>query len=93
MPLIAHPRGLSCCVRLNDVAASQRLEVDGEMFDVTPHETAPNQFHITWVSGRNAGYGFTASSGDDPRPTQEWLVDSVRFFLAQIDPATGFMAD
>ena len=75
------------------MAETQRFEVDGETFDVAPHASLPGRYQFTWVSGENPGYGFTASTSDGRAMTQERIVSQIRFFLAQIDPETGYMAD
>ena len=44
-----------------------------------------------WVSGPNPGYGFTMSpTADLPSDAH---VENIRGFLAQIDAATGYIAD
>ena len=69
---------------------SLTLQVDGEVF--TLRADAPGRgTHYTWVSGRNPGYGFTVSpTGDMP---EEGHRENIRDFLAQIDPATGYIAE
>ncbi|MBS2937245.1 hypothetical protein KDN32_05780 [Nocardioides sp. J2M5] len=82
---------------------AHRLEVDGEVFEVRPSEHQQG-FDVDWVSGPNAGYGFscgvqvTASAADEvPRKAPDIedhdLVASIRSFLRQIDPQTGYIAD
>jgi hypothetical protein len=44
-----------------------------------------------WLIGPNEGYGF-GSSGTPNRPVQEHR-DSIRAFLAMIDPDTGYIGD
>jgi len=64
------------------------LEVDGERFRVV--ERSPRTVDLTWLTGPNPGYGFTIGGipMDDLR-----LEDQIRGFLAEIDPATGYLAD
>ena len=72
-----------------DRGAAQFLEVDGERFALFADGRGGT--HYDWLSGPNADYGFSASpavglSADEHR-------DNIRTFLAQIDPATGYIAD
>jgi hypothetical protein len=65
------------------------LEVDGEVFAV--REGAGGDTAYDWVSGPNDGYGF-GSSGSPTRPVAEHE-ETIRTFLAQIDPETGYIGD
>lgn len=84
---------------------AHRLEVDGEVFEVRPSEHQQG-FDVDWVSGPNAGYGSScgvqataaaasadAVSGEVPAIEDRDLVASIRSFLRQIDPQTGYLAD
>lgn len=82
---------------------ARRLEVDGEVFEVRP-STHQHGFDVDWVSGPNAGYGFScgvqvtaaaadAVSGEAHAVEDQDLVASIRSFLRQIDPQTGYIAD
>ncbi len=68
---------------------STTLEVDGEVFALSPNECRGTNY--TWLSGPNPGYGFGAS------PTLNHSVDehiaNIRDFLAAIDPTTGYIED
>jgi hypothetical protein len=70
-----------------DSARSFTLEVDGELFAVRPDEHGGSDY--TWLSGPNEGYGF----GESPTPNRslEEHRESIRIFLAQVDPATGYI--
>ena len=70
-----------------DAEPTFRLEVDGELFEVTYSPTRGTSY--TWLSGPNDGYGF-GSSGPRP-PTLDDHRAAIRGFLEQIDPATGFI--
>jgi hypothetical protein len=63
------------------------LEVDGELFAVRPDRRGGTRY--TWLTGPNAGYGY----GESPTPDRsaEEHRRSIRGFLAQIDPATGYL--
>jgi hypothetical protein len=66
------------------------VEVDGETFALRPDEFGGT--HYDWVSGPNPGYGFAASP-TPPGWSLEQHRESIRSFLAQIDPATGYIAE
>ncbi len=61
------------------------LDVDGELFAIRRAWDGGTAYD--WASGPNQGYGF-ASSGAPSRSAEEHR-ESIRTFLAQIDPATG----
>jgi hypothetical protein len=65
------------------------LEVDGERFAI--RRSGDGGTAYDWLSGRNEGYGF-ASSGPPNRPIETHL-ESIRVFLAMIDPDTGYIGD
>ena len=71
-----------------------RVEVDGEVFEVVAGEDGnPGAYHYTWTSGRDPGYGFTEARSDRRTPTVSEHEESIREFLAQINPETGYMED
>jgi hypothetical protein len=73
--------------------APHPIEVDGEIFEVVSASSDGTGFHYTWLTGRNRGYGFSSwAVGGVPNPAQRH-VTSIQGFLAQIDPATGFIFD
>jgi hypothetical protein len=65
------------------------IDVDGERFAI--RRTAEGGTAYDWVTGPNNGYGF-ASSGAADRPAQEHR-ESIRVFLAMIDPDTGYIGN
>jgi len=65
------------------------LDVDGERFAIRRSEDGGTAYD--WLTGRNEGYGF-ASSGSPNRPTEKHR-ESIRVFLAMIDPNTGYIGD
>ena len=82
------------------------LVVDGELFLLEVQ--AGGGSHCTWVSGPNSGYGFSSGatrvawkteSGLPPAPLPVPLPSiadhrrSIREFLDEIDPETGYLAD
>ena len=70
-----------------------RVEVDGEVFVIAPRADTPGQFDYTWISGRDPNYGFSEMRSDRATPTMDEFRESIREFLAEIDPETGYMAD
>lgn len=73
--------------------ASQRIEIDGETFEIVSVSSDGTGFHYTWLTGRNRGYGFSSWVVGDVSNPEQWHMSSIRGFLAQIDPATGFILD
>ena len=65
------------------------LDVDGERFAVRRHGDDGTAYD--WLSGPHEGYGFGSSATSD-RPVEEHR-ESIRAFLAMIDPDTGYIAD
>jgi hypothetical protein len=69
--------------------ASVIMDVDGELFALHPDEFGGTGY--TWLTGPNDGYGFGSS------PTPDWSTEehreTIRSFLAQIDPATGYIEE
>jgi hypothetical protein len=65
------------------------LEVDGELFVLRPDEYGGTDY--TWLSGPNPGYGF----GESPTPDRsvDEHRESIRAFLADIDPDTGYLTE
>jgi hypothetical protein len=68
---------------------SLTLEVDGEMFALSPSEFGGTDY--AWLSGPNPGYGFGVSP--TPNPSLEEHLANIRGFLALVDPATGYIED
>ncbi|MGO3884762.1 MAG: hypothetical protein ACTJHU_00560 [Mycetocola sp.] len=67
------------------------LVVDGETVRIRQRDS-DGSYHYDWVSGPNEGYGFSLSG--DPAPSSlntEQHIANFRGFLAEINPATGFL--
>ena len=64
------------------------LDVDGERFAI---RRFGGSTVYDWLSGPNKGYGF-GSSGPPNRSVEEHR-ESIRVFLAMIDPDTGYIGD
>lgn len=65
------------------------LDVDGERFAIRRAGDGGTAYDL--LSGPNKGYGF-GSSGTPNRPVEEHR-ESIRVFLAMIDPDTGYIGD
>ena len=63
------------------------LDVDGERFAV--RRTGGGGTAYDWLSGPNRDYGF-GSSGAPDRPVTDHR-ESIRGFLAMVDPDTGYI--
>ncbi|TJZ81104.1 hypothetical protein FCG67_00105 [Rhodococcus oryzae] len=83
------------------------LTVDGEVFTVRLRPKEPGACDYEWVSGSNKGYGFSSfqqvaypsiqDRAGTPSAVQPMAVDehreSIRDFLSQINPETGYLGD
>jgi hypothetical protein len=65
------------------------LHVDGERFAI--RRAGDGGTAYDWLSGPTKGYGF-ASSATPARSAEEHR-DSIRVFLAMIDPNPGYIGD
>jgi len=65
------------------------VDVDGERFAI--RRIGGGGTGYDWLSGPNKGYGF-ASGGTANRSVEEHR-ESIRVFLAMIDPNTGYIGD
>ena len=65
------------------------LDVEGEQFAI--RRAGDGGTAYKWLSGPHKGYGF-GSSGTPNRPVEEHR-ESIRAFLAMIDPNTGYIED
>jgi hypothetical protein len=74
-----------------DAEPPNRVQVDGEVFDVVAERDRPGQVHYTWVSGPNPGYGFSTGTSDGREMSDADIEASIRNFLAQVDPETGYI--
>ncbi|ROS30663.1 HAD family phosphatase [Cellulomonas sp. PhB150] len=70
------------------VAIPRHVTVDGERFAVRPHGSG---LALTWLSGPDPTYGFAIGSNDGSPIPEDVLAASIRSFLADIDPATGYL--
>ena len=65
------------------------LDVDGERFAI--RRLGDGGTAYDWLSGPNKGYGFASSA--TPNRSVEEHRESIRVFLAMIDPNTGYIGD
>jgi hypothetical protein len=68
---------------------SLTLEVDGEVFVLRSNEFGGTDY--AWLSGPNPGYGFGVSP--TPNLSLDKHMENIRGFLADVDPATGYIED
>jgi hypothetical protein len=65
------------------------LDVDRERFAI--RQAGDGGTNYDWLSGPNKGYGFASSR--TPNRSMEEHRESIRVFLAMIDPSTGYIRD
>jgi hypothetical protein len=68
----------------------QRLEIEGEVFEVTTRMDVPGQVDVAWLTGPNPGYGFSSRRSSGVFSEDELEVQA-RDFLADINPETGYL--
>ncbi len=66
------------------------LTVDGQDFRVW--SPAPGTYNFDWLSGPH-DYGFGLSRSDGWAMSRPEMEQAIRDFLAEIDPATGYLAE
>ncbi len=71
----------------------QNVVVDGETFEVRYDPDQPGAYQFAWLSGPNAGYGFSMRASTHTRQPQGRLLDAIVEFLKMIDPNTGYLAE
>lgn len=65
------------------------ITVDGESFHLRTRDI-DGSHHYDWVTGPNAGYGFS-TSGNAEHLQHARHAEAIRGFLASVDPATGYL--
>jgi hypothetical protein len=68
------------------------MTVDGQDFRIRARAEEPGAYDFDWLSGPH-DYGFGISRPDDSAMSLAEMEDAIRDFLAQIDPATGYIED
>lgn len=79
----------------------KNIEVSGERFRVERSPDDPRQLNVTWLTGPHRGYGFSTSAIDwsdscetaalEETDASTRLESSIRSFLSQINPTTGYI--
>lgn len=68
------------------------MTVDGQDFRIRERAEEPGVYDFDWLSGPQ-DYGFGLSGYDGSAMNLPEMEAAIREFLAQIDPATGYLAD
>ncbi|SCL16904.1 hypothetical protein [Micromonospora inyonensis] len=69
-----------------------RLVVDGHEFRVRARAEEPGTYDFDWLTGpHDYGFGLSGAAGFTMSPAE--MTEAARDFLAQIDPATGYLAE
>ncbi|GAB3859963.1 hypothetical protein GCM10029963_62070 [Micromonospora andamanensis] len=68
------------------------VTVNGQDFRVQARAGAPGTYDFDWLSGPH-DYGFGLSRSDGSVMSRAEMVEAIREFLAEIDPATGYLAE
>jgi hypothetical protein len=69
-----------------------RMTVDGQEFRIRARAEEPGSYDFDWLTGPHE-YGFGISRSDGSDMSLPEMEDAVREFLAQLDPATGYIED
>lgn len=67
------------------------VQVDGERFEVRERSNGSGQYDFAWISGPNAGYGFSAVRSDRSPMSRGYLEAHIRNFLRNVNPETGYL--
>lgn len=73
------------------VSTRRKIVVDGETFTVK--RRGRGNYEYEWISGPNPGYGFASASHPRIELDEEGHRWSLREFLAEIDPVTGYLRE
>ncbi|MEE6261590.1 hypothetical protein [Plantactinospora sonchi] len=68
------------------------ITVDGQDFRVRRRADEPGTYDFDWLTGPHR-YGFGVSGPAEPPLSRPAMEEAIRDFLAQIDPATGYLAE
>lgn len=66
--------------------------MNGEVFVVTRRPGSLGTYDFTWTSHPQS-YGFAAGVNAEWRPDRAEMTESIREFLSQVDPDTGYLAE
>ncbi|PZG12579.1 hypothetical protein C1I95_25460 [Micromonospora craterilacus] len=68
------------------------MTVDGQRFRIHERAEKPGEYDFDWLSGpHDYGFGITRAAGS--AMTLPEMEEAIRNFLAEIDPATGYLRD
>jgi hypothetical protein len=68
------------------------MTVAGQDFRIRARAAEPGAYDFDWLTGPQ-DYGFGITRHDGSAMSLPEMEEAIRDFLAQIDPATGYMAD
>nr|WP_201748866.1 hypothetical protein [Micromonospora acroterricola] len=68
------------------------MTVDGHNFRIRERAENPGEYDFDWLSGPH-DYGFGISRADGSAMTLPQMREAIRNFLAEIDPATGYLKE
>jgi hypothetical protein len=68
------------------------MTIDGQDFRIRARAEEPGAYDFDWLSGPH-DYGFGISRSDVSAMSLPEMEEAIRGFLAQIDPATGYIED
>lgn len=66
------------------------MSVDGQDFRISERAGKPGEYDFDWLNGP-PGYGFGLSGPGASGMTPPEMAEAIRAFLADIDPATGYL--
>lgn len=66
-----------------------QLDVDGELFEISPRPDQPGVYDYRWLSDSGSGYGFSTALSDRTPATMADHERFIRDFLSQVDSETG----
>jgi hypothetical protein len=66
--------------------------VDGQDFRIRERAEKPGEYDFDWLSGPH-DYGFGITRADGSAMTLPEMEEAIRNFLAEIDPATGYLKE
>ncbi|WP_346538588.1 hypothetical protein [Micromonospora sp. DPT] len=68
------------------------MTVDGQNFRMRQRAETPGEYDFDWLSGPH-DYGFRITRADGYAMTLPEMEEAIRNFLAEIDPATGYLKE
>ncbi|MGN9812016.1 hypothetical protein ACTMSW_21990 [Micromonospora sp. BQ11] len=68
------------------------MTIDGQTFRIRQRAEEPGTYDFDWLTGPH-DYGFGLSRYDGSAMTRLDMEEAIRNFLAEIDPATGYLRE